>query len=124
MGNPVAWFEIVGQDGARLRQFYGELFGWPIDASQTGMDYGLVAQQPNGIAGGIGRSEDGGPGHVTVYVEVDDIQEYLQKAERLGGKMIAPPMDIPGWNLSIGFMSDPEGHLVGLSKGVVSTTAA
>jgi hypothetical protein len=32
-------------------------------------------------------------------------------------------MDIPGWNLSIGFMSDPEGHLVGLSKGVVPTTA-
>jgi predicted enzyme related to lactoylglutathione lyase len=87
------------------------------------MDYGLVAQQPNGIGGGIGRSEDGGTGHVTVYVEVDDIAEYLQKAERLGGKMIAPPMDIPGWNLTIGFMSDPEGHLVGLSKGVVPTNA-
>jgi hypothetical protein len=33
---------------------------------------------------------------------LDEEFERLQKAERLGGKMIAPPMDIPGWNLSIG----------------------
>jgi uncharacterized protein len=123
VSNPVAWFEIVGKDGARLRQFYGDLFGWPIDARQTGMDYGLVPPQPNGIAGGIGRSEDGGAGHVTVYVEVDDLQDYLHKAEALGGQTVAPPMDIPGWNLSIAFVSDPEGHVIGLSKGVVASPA-
>jgi uncharacterized protein len=119
MSNAVGWFEIVGKDGAALRKFYGDLFDWNIDVAQTGTDYGLVAASPKGIAGGIGRSENGGPGHVTVYVEVDDLQKYLTKAESLGGRTVAPPMDIPGWNLSIAFMSDPEGHLIGLSKGAV-----
>jgi|SRR5258708_21518754 predicted enzyme related to lactoylglutathione lyase len=119
MSNVVGWFEIVGKDGARLRQFYSNLFHWKIDASQTGMDYGLVPPEPKGIGGGIGRSEDGGDGHVTVYVEVDDVQAYLDKAESLGGKTVAPPMDIPGWNLKIAFMTDPEGHLIGLSKGAI-----
>jgi len=28
-------------------------------------------------------------------------------------------MEIPGWNLSIAFLTDPEGHLIGLSKGAI-----
>lgn len=119
MSNVVGWFEIVGKDGAALRKFYGELFDWSIDVADTGTDYGLVPAGPKGIAGGIGRSEDGDAGHVTVYVEVDDLQKYLTKAESLGGKTVAPPMDVPGWNLSIALMIDPEGHLIGLSKGAV-----
>ena len=35
MSNPVAWFEVVGQDGAKLRRFYGDLFDWKIGASDT-----------------------------------------------------------------------------------------
>ena len=83
------------------------------------MDYGLVTPEPKGTGGGIGRSEDGGDGHVTLYVDVDDVQAYLDRAESLGGKAVAPPMDVPGWNLTIAFMTDPEGHLIGLSKGAI-----
>src|SRR5438270_1836870 len=101
MPNPVAWFEIVGTDGAKLRRFYGDLFDWQMDASDSDMDYGLVAPEPKGIGGGIGRSQDGGPGHVTVYVEVDDPAAYLAKAEQLGGATIAPRIDIPGMDLTI-----------------------
>jgi uncharacterized protein len=119
MGNPVAWFEVVGQDGAKLRGFYGSLFGWDISESDPDSDYGLVAAADKGIAGGIGRSQDGGDGHVTFYVEVDDVAAYLAKAEELGGKTVAPPMDIEGWNLTIAFVADPEGHVIGLSKGAV-----
>ena len=119
MANPVAWFEIVGQDGAALRNFYGSLFGWEISESDPDSDYGLVGAAEQGIAGGIGRSQDGGDGHVTFYVEVDDPAGYLAKVEELGGKTVAPPMEIEGWNLTIAFFADPEGHLIGLSKGAV-----
>jgi predicted enzyme related to lactoylglutathione lyase len=119
MANPVAWFEIVGRDGATLRKFYGDLFDWRIDSSDAGMDYGLVAAQAGGIGGGIGRSADGGAGHVTVYVEVDDPEACLAKAERLGGKTVVPPMQIPGYNLTFAFFADPEGHVVGLSRGAI-----
>lgn len=120
MGNPVAWFEIVGRDGAKLRAFYSSVFDWTVDASDPAMDYGLVAPAGGGIGGGIGRSEDGGPGHVTVYVEVDDPTAYLAKVEQHGGTTTVPPMKVDGTNLTIAFFTDPEGHLVGLSNGVVS----
>jgi uncharacterized protein len=123
MGNPVAWFEVVGQNGTKLRSFYGSLFGWEISESDPDSDYGLVAAAEKGgekgIAGGIGRSQDGGSGHVTFYVEVDDPAAYLGKVEELGGKTIAPPMDIEGWNLTIAFFADPEGHVIGLSRGAI-----
>jgi hypothetical protein len=33
MGQPVVHFEIIGKDPARLRGYYGELFGWEFDTS-------------------------------------------------------------------------------------------
>jgi predicted enzyme related to lactoylglutathione lyase len=115
----VGWFEVVGKDGAKLRSFYGSLFGWQIADSGTGMDYGLVAPANGGIGGGIGRSPDGGEGFVTVYVEVDDPAAYLARAEKLGGKTVVPPTEIPSVNLTFALFTDPEGHLIGLSKGAI-----
>jgi len=115
----VVWFEVVGKDGAKLRSFFSSLFGWQIAESGTGMDYGLVAATNGGIGGGIGRSQDGGEGFVTVYVEVDDPAAYLAKAEKLGGKTVVPPTEIPSVNLTFAYFTDPVGHLIGLSKGAV-----
>jgi predicted enzyme related to lactoylglutathione lyase len=39
MGQPVVHFEVVGKDGAKLQQYYSELFGWEIDANNP-MNYG------------------------------------------------------------------------------------
>lgn len=119
MGNAVVWFDIVGSDGARLRQFYADLFGWRI-SEQGDADYGLVAAEAPGIAGGIGRSQDGGPGYVTVYVEVDDLKAYLARAEELGGKEIVPPTEVPGWDLTFALFADPDGHVVGLARGAAA----
>jgi uncharacterized protein len=115
MANPVTHFEIVGQDGAALQQFYGSLFDWTIDANNP-MNYGLVPPTPPGIGGGIGPSPDERP-HVTFYVEVDDLQAALDKVEKLGGKTIMPPMDVPG-GPAIAQFADPEGNVIGVSKGM------
>jgi len=114
----VLWFEVVGKDGGRLRQFFSSLFGWHIADSGTGMDYGLITAADGGIGGGVGKSEDGGQGYVTFFVEVDDPAAYLAKAEKLGGKTIVPPTEIPSYNLTFAYFTDPEGHVIGLSKGV------
>jgi uncharacterized protein len=119
MSNAVVWFEVVGTDGTKLRRFYGDLFGWQISEGDADMDYGMVTAERQGIGGGIGRSQDGGPGHVTFYVEVDDPKAYLDKAQKLGATVIAPPMEVPGWDLTIALFADPDGHVIGLSKGAV-----
>ena len=115
----VAWFEVTGKDGRKLQEFYGRLFVWQVQDAGDGTGYGLVQAAPKGIGGGIGAAQDGGPGAVTFYVEVDDPAAYLAKAETLGGKTIVPPTEIPNFGLTFAFFADPEGHVVGLSKGAV-----
>jgi uncharacterized protein len=125
MGKPaVVWFEVTGKDGNALQGFYRDLFGWKIDDAGDGSGYGLVQAEDKGIAGGIGRSSDGGAGAVTFYVEVDDPQAYLAKAEALGGRTVIPPTELPQFGLTFAFFTDPEGHLVGLSKGAVQEPMA
>jgi predicted enzyme related to lactoylglutathione lyase len=120
MAKPVVgWFEVTGKDGPGLQSFYSELFGWKVNDAGDGSGYGLVEAGEKGIAGGIGASQDGGPGQVTFYVEVDDPAAYLAKVEKLGGRTVVPPSEIPDFGLTFAFFADPEGHVVGLSKGAV-----
>lgn len=118
MGQPVVHFEVVGRDGAKLRGYYGELFGWKMDADNP-MNYALVeAEQGSagpGIPGGVGQVPEGYEGHVTFYVEVPDVEAALQQAESLGGSRVMGPKTImPG--ITLGQFRDPEGNLVGLTQ--------
>lgn len=113
MPNPVMHFEILGRDGKTLQAFYAQLFDWEVDASNP-MDYGLVATQDGqGIGGGIAGSE--GEPQVTVYVAVDDLDASLQRAEQLGGRIVSPPMGVPGGPIIAKF-ADPDGNVLGLMK--------
>ncbi len=113
MPNPVIHFEILGPDGKQLQDFYSALFGWDIDANNE-MQYGMIGPQDgSGIGGGISASEDGKP-MVTVYIDVPDLEASLAKVESLGGKVIMPPMDVPG-GPKIAMFSDTAGNMVGLT---------
>jgi uncharacterized protein len=121
MGQAVVHFEVIGRDGTNLQRYYAELFGWEIDADNP-LGYGVVARDGNtntdgvGIGGGVasGPSPDS-PGHVTFYVEVPDVEAALARAERLGGTRVFGPDKVPGTELEIGQLTDPEGHLIGLT---------
>ena len=120
MGQPVVHFEITGRDGPKLHSFYSQLFGWEIDANNP-MNYGIVQREGNlngdgiGIGGGIAQGPEGYPGHVTVYIEVPNVEESLAKAESMGGtRMMGPEEVMPG--LIIGLFNDPEAHVVGVMK--------
>ena len=56
-----------------------------------------------------------GPAQVTFYVLVDDIQAYLDKAERLDGKTIAPITESPNV-VTFALFADLEGNTIGLVK--------
>jgi predicted enzyme related to lactoylglutathione lyase len=112
----VTHFEIQGPDGKKLQDFYAGLFGWHVDANNP-MDYGLVDAVENGIGGGITASQDGKPS-VTVYVEVDKVDPFLEKIVSMGGKVVMPRTEIPGM-VTFAQFSDPAGNVVGLTETAI-----
>ena len=122
MGQPVVHFEIIGKDGDKLQGYYSELFGWEIDADNP-LKYGVVTREGNtnpdgaGIGGGVGPGPSADyAGHVTFYVEVPDVDAALAKAESLGGTRLFGPDIVPGTDVEIGQFTDPEGHLIGVTR--------
>lgn len=113
MGAPVVHFEIMGGKGGELEKFYADLFGWQIDSNNP-MKYGRVdtGGTPAGINGGVGTSHDGSR-RVSIYAQVSDLQATLDKAEKLGGKTILPPSDVPG-GPKLAMFADPAGNVTGL----------
>ena len=114
MPNPVVHFEITGADGSALQSFYRDLFDWKIDANNQ-WQYGMVETGgEGGINGGISGNQDGGA-RVSVYAAVDDLQAYLDKAERLGAKVVMPVTDMG--DFAIALFTDPAGNVTGLVNG-------
>ena len=122
MANPVVHFEIGAADDRPLLAFYGELFGWGLRAV-PGVNYTLVdTRGGGGINGGIGRSGTG-EAWATFYVEVDDPQAFLDRAEALGATTVLPATEIPGM-ATFAMFDDPDGLLVGLMQGEGTPEAA
>jgi predicted enzyme related to lactoylglutathione lyase len=115
-------FEIIGSDAAKLRTYYGQLFGWEFQigdaateaVSQPG-NYGFVdgATAGGGINGGVGGGE-GYERRVLFYVGVPNVEAALEEAERLGGKRRMGPEGTPG-TLVVGQFTDPAGNLIGVA---------
>src|SRR5271170_5964290 len=124
VSQPVVHFEVIGKDPARLRKYFGELFGWEFDVPSPVArevsepdSYGFLdlvtSEDGTGIRGGVG----GGPGygsHAVFYVGVPDVEVALQRAEGLGGTRVMGPATSPN-GLVIGHFTDPEGTLIGVA---------
>lgn len=111
MATTVVHVEVVGKDGAALQEFYKDVFGWNLDTNNPG-GYGMYRQE-GGLTGGIGASNDGGPGHVTFYVHTDDPQGVLDRATAKGGRVIMPLTEVAP-ETTVALFTDPEGHIVGI----------
>ncbi|MDR2985749.1 MAG: VOC family protein [Nocardiopsaceae bacterium] len=122
MGQPVVHFEIIGTNPAKLRSYYGELFGWDFDTSSPvaesvsePLNYGFadITEDGTGIPGGVGGGQAYEP-HTIFYVGVPDVEAALQEAERLGGQRRMGPDRAPT-GLVVGHFTDPEGNLIGVA---------
>jgi hypothetical protein len=74
-----------------------------------------------GINGGIYQGTQQQPQGVVIYTQVEDIQIYLDKAVRLGGKVILPITEIPNM-VTYAMFADVEGNVMGLIKGPQSVS--
>lgn len=115
MGNPVVHFEIRSSDAQRQATFYSELFGWELGgADETLMNYRMIDTKAEaGIGGGMVPAQGGFTPGITVYVQVEDLQAALERAQSLGASTVVPPTKLPGPG-SFAVVSDPEGNQLGL----------
>lgn len=115
MGKPVVHWEIWAQDHKKMGEFYRQLFDWNVNFNNP-MDYGLVETGgKGGINGGIMKPKPGPipASHLTFYVQVEDLQATLDKANGLGGEVLVQPTPIPGIG-KMAIFKDPEGNAIGL----------
>lgn len=111
MPNPVVHFEILGTDAEPLQRFYADVFGWAIDADNP-MGYGLTDTGGGGINGGIARAD---APLVTIYIEVDDPAQHLQKAVAAGAELVQEVTVVPDM-VTYAQFRDPAGNIIGLVK--------
>ena len=119
VGYPVVHFEINSATAPALAQFYAEAFDWSLQAD--GPDYTQIRTNgvcagtgAPGIDGGIGPSEPGDD-FVTVYVQVPDVSEALQRVVALGAQVDMPAAETG--RVVIGIFRDPAGNRIGLVRG-------
>src|SRR3954449_7611432 len=93
MAGRVVHFEIPYQDGDRAQQFYKAAFDWQLQ-SMPGMGYVLVTTGPTGdrgptepgfINGGMFSRDVAPSSGPLVVVDVESIDEALQRIGELGG---------------------------------------
>jgi predicted enzyme related to lactoylglutathione lyase len=109
MGKPVVHFEIGCRDTSKTQAFYSQLFDWDIAQAGPAANINTGAGGINGHITSLGHEPHN---YVTVYVQVDDLQAYLDKATALGGKTLVKPVPIPTGKFA--WLADPDGNIVGL----------
>ncbi len=110
----IVHIEIPTLNAEESGQFYSKLFGWKITPVPE-MNYTLFEPE-DGPGGGFTMvGQDTKIGDVLIYVDSDDIESDLKKAENLGAKVLVPKSEITevGW---YGVFADPTGNMIALYK--------
>ncbi len=107
----ISWYELATKDINAALDFYGALFGWTLSSD---MDMGAngiyrIFARNGQMMGGMYNVSDAMPmpPSWTFYIFVDDIHAAAARVTAAGGKIMQPPMEIPGGMIFIA--TDPQG---------------
>jgi predicted enzyme related to lactoylglutathione lyase len=129
----IVHFEIQVSDPEKAKQFYGDVFDWKIEKWEGTDFYGVWTGRSKyasgsvvGLDGGLGVKEGVTPSRSSALnaflctVEVEDIDDTLQKLEKAGGTIVKSKYAFPhvGWMATC---ADPDGNQFAL---IQNNTAA
>jgi predicted enzyme related to lactoylglutathione lyase len=110
-----SWNELATTDPTGATKFYNQLFGWNTQEYQMPeFTYTVVrVGEDSGIGGimPIPPAAKGMPPAWISYVTVDSVDATAKKAEQIGGKIMAPPRDIPDVG-RFAVIQDPQGAAI------------
>lgn len=116
------WYELMTTDTKAAEAFYRKVVGWNAqDAGQPDMSYTMFLAGDAPTAGLMALPKeacDAGakPGWIG-YVGVDDVDAYVGRVTKAGGKVHVPPTDIPDIG-RFAMVADPQGVVFSLFKGL------
>jgi predicted enzyme related to lactoylglutathione lyase len=119
MSGRFTWNELMTNDIARTKAFYGQTLGWTFDPFPMPDGEYWIAKAPDGTpAAGImpmdPQDTESQPGWLA-YVQVDDLDRAVMAVTSAGGQILQPAMDIPNVG-RIAVIEDPAGAVIGLMK--------
>ncbi|GAB89744.1 VOC family protein [Gordonia rhizosphera] len=113
VGAPI-WFDLMSSNPAKAAEFYGEIFGWEVDAPPNEEFGGYQNFMKNGhTVCGLSPAMPGTPPNIwSVYLRTDDAEATAKAAEAAGGTVVVPPMAIADLG-SMMTIADPAGAAIG-----------
>lgn len=104
--------ELPADDPGRARAFYESLFGWTFPPEIPGFEGYHMFTAPagqEGLGGAIGKRGEMAPEKVRVYVNVESVDEALNRISEQGGSVVEAKAEVPGQGW-FGVFRDPEGN--------------
>jgi uncharacterized protein len=124
MHGQFVWYEVTTPDTAAAQKFYPRFTGWgtlPFDQNYVMFTHGGAP-----VAGIFGLTDEmkqqGTPPNWMPYVESNDVDDTVRKATSLGGRVLAPPGDIPEVG-RYAVLADPQGAVFGVYKSLRPSNA-
>lgn len=112
---PIVHVEIPSADNETAKSFYSDLLGWQAQEIPMGPDFTYVMFDLGNNLGAalspVSEEDHIGPGDVILYFHSDDLDADMARVGELGGEVILPRQDIPGFG-SMGIFMDPTGNRV------------
>src|SRR5579859_2069701 len=91
------WHELVTTDPEAAAAFYSKVVPWKTqDSGMPSYTLWMAGKlQIGGLTGLPEDSEAGTPPHWIIYIATPDVDATVADVERLGGKIVKEPADIP-----------------------------
>ena len=110
---PIVHIEISSADNDAQKAFYNALLGWQPTDVPMGPDFiYTLFNLGNNMNVALSELGDGmKPGDVILYFHSDDLDADMARVPELGGTIILPREEVPGYG-ALGMFLDPTGNRV------------
>jgi len=94
--NPIVWWEIASHDAKRTVNFLNEVFQWKwvYDENTGCFDFPILPNRRKCAGGGVFTLKKAKLPFLTMYIQVEDIDQKAKLIEKAGGFIVEPPFEI------------------------------
>ena len=108
--NPVVFWELATHDMEKTVEFFREVFEWKIEFNDRLGFYIIPETTPlnEALDGGVFTLKRAKLPFLTVFIQVEDIEEKARLIQEKGGFIVDQPSEIPGGS-KICLFNEPSG---------------